>query len=62
MAMTKQTSGETKRLALAQTDQRCITLSARDFSEFSEALGGVFKPNRALKDALASGKKLVHRV
>ena len=49
MATMKKTSGETKRLALAQTAKSRITLSPRDFSKFSKAFGGVFKPYRATR-------------
>lgn len=62
MAMTKQSSGKAKRLAHALTDRARISLSPRDFSEFSKALGSTFKPNPALRGALASVMKLVHRV
>ena len=61
MAMTKQNSEEVKRLALVPTDKVRITLSPRDFSEFSKALGGAFKPSPALKAALMAVKKLVRQ-
>lgn len=59
MAMTKQSSGEAKHLALAPTDKVRITLSTRDYSEFSKALGKRFKPNLALKNTLTTARKLV---
>ena len=39
-----------------------VTLSQLDFAAFSKALGGTFKPNPALKGALATAKKSVRRV
>ena len=39
-----------------------VALSQCDFLAFSKALGGAFRPTDALKGALASAKKLVHRV
>ena len=59
--MTKQSSEEVKRLALAPTDKVRITFSPRDFSELSKVLGGAFKPNPALKAAVMAAKKLVRR-
>lgn len=38
-----------------------VTLSQLDFAAFSKALGGAFKPNLALKGALAGANKSVRR-
>lgn len=52
-----------KEKALAMLDRESrVTLSQRDFSAFSKALDGAFKPNPALKGALAAAKKSVRRV
>jgi uncharacterized protein (DUF1778 family) len=49
-----------KALALLDRESR-VTLTKRDFAAFSKALDGAFKPNRALKGALADAKARVRR-
>lgn len=49
-----------KALTLLDRESR-VTLSKRDFAAFSKALDGAFKPNRALKAALAHAKATVRR-
>ena len=50
-----------KALTMLDRESRVI-LSRRDFAAFSKALSGAFKPNPALKGALAAAKNLVHHV
>ena len=50
-----------KALTMLDRESRVI-LSQRDFAAFSNAPGGAFKPNPALKGALAAAKKSVRRV
>lgn len=50
-----------KALTLLDRESR-VTLSKRDFGAFSKALDGAFKPDRALKGALADAKATVRRV
>ena len=50
-----------KALTLLDRESR-VTLSKRDFAAFSKALDRAFKPNRALKGALADAKATVRRV
>lgn len=49
-----------KALVLLERDSR-VTLSKRDFAAFSNALDDAFKPNRALKGALAGARARVRR-
>ena len=49
-----------KALALLDSQSR-VTLSERDFASFAKALNGAFKPNPALKGALAAANKSVKR-
>ena len=52
-----------KEKALTMLDRESrVTLSQRDFAAFSKALRGAFKPNPALKGALAAAAKSVRRV
>ena len=50
-----------KALTLLDRESR-VRLSKRDFAAFSKALDGAFKPDRALKGALADAKATVRRV
>ena len=38
-----------------------VGMSTRDFAQFSAALGQTFTPNPALKEALKSARRSVHR-
>jgi uncharacterized protein (DUF1778 family) len=49
-----------KALALLDRESR-VTLSKRDFAALTKALNGPFKPNRALKGALAEAAAKVRR-
>jgi uncharacterized protein (DUF1778 family) len=49
-----------KALVLLDNQSR-VTLSERDFASFSKALNGAFKPNAALKGAVAAANKSVKR-
>ena len=49
-----------KALALLDRESR-VTLSKRDFAAFAKALNGAFRPNRALKGALADTRTKVRR-
>jgi len=49
-----------KALAILDRESR-ITLSKRDFAALTKALDGAFRPNRALKSALAAAKAKVRR-
>lgn len=59
--MTKRSSGGAKLLAHPPIGKARITLSQRDFSTFSKALQGAFKPNPVLEAALMAVKKTVRR-
>lgn len=61
MAGFVRSAAKEKALAMLDSESR-VTLSQRDFSVFSKALDGAFKPNPALKGALAAAKKSVRRV
>ena len=58
----KQSNGRARRLLNVGADAAPVTLSKREFAAFSKALGDAFKPNPALKGALAAAKKSVRRV
>ena len=60
MAGFVRSAAKEKALAMLDSESR-VTLSQRDFSTFSKALDGAFKPNPALKGALAAAKKSVRR-
>jgi len=49
-----------KALALLDRESR-ITLSKRDFAALTKALSGPFRPNRALKGALAEATTKIRR-
>jgi uncharacterized protein (DUF1778 family) len=55
------TPGTQKALALLDRESR-VTLSKRDFAALTKALNGPFKPNLALKGALAEAAAKVRRV
>ena len=59
--MTKRSSGSAIYPPPTSMEKRNTTPSPRDFSEFSKALGGAFKPKPALEAALMAVKKLVRR-
>lgn len=61
MAGFVRSAAKEKALAMLDSESR-VTLSQRDFSTFSKALDGAFKPNPALKGALAAAKKSVRCV
>ncbi len=61
MAGFVRSAAKEKALAMLDRESR-VTLSQRDFSAFSKALDRAFKPNPALKGALAAAKKSVRRV
>jgi uncharacterized protein (DUF1778 family) len=46
-----------KAQALLERDAR-LTLSPQDFAQFSKAIHGAFKPNKALKGALSAAAKV----
>ena len=60
MAGFMRAAAKEKALILLDRESR-VTLSKRDFAAFSKALEGAFKPNRALKGALAHAKAAVRR-
>lgn len=60
MAGLVRATAKEKALIVLDRESR-VTLSQRDFAAFSKALGGAFKPNPALKSALAAVKKTVRR-
>lgn len=60
MAGFVRTAAKEKALALLERDSR-VTLSKRDFVAFTKALDGAFKPNRALKRAMAEATAKVRR-
>lgn len=37
-----------------------ITMTARDFDVFTQALNGAFEPNEALKKAMGAARKIKH--
>ena len=49
-----------KAQAMLEKESR-LTLSQKDFAEFSKALEGAFRPNAALKRALADSRAKVRR-
>ncbi len=49
-----------KARALLEQETR-VSMSVRDFAKFNAALDQAFTPNKALKDALKSARRSVHR-
>jgi uncharacterized protein (DUF1778 family) len=60
MAGFVRTAAKEKAQALLEREAR-ITLSARDFSAFADALNSAFAPNSALKTALTQARRKVRR-
>ena len=60
MAGFMRAAAKEKALALLERESR-VTLSKRDFAAFSKALNAAFRPNRALKDALADARTKIRR-
>ena len=60
MAGFVRTAAKEKALTLLDRETR-LTLSARDFSDFTRALDSAFSPNPALKQALTQARRRVLR-
>ena len=59
MAAFVRTAAKEKARELLDRESR-ITMTARDFEAFTQALNGAFEPNAALQKAMSAARKIKH--